>query len=155
MNSGQEEAAPPAPVDWVERAAIGASLLCLVHCLALPLVIASLPALSGILSVPESVHLWILAFAVPSSLLALLTGRASHGAAYPVFAGIAGLILLAIGAIAFGGTATETPVTVAGSLFLAAAHIANWRRRTWPRTFAASADRRSRSPLRRRRHAAD
>jgi len=129
MNGEQEEATPLGHMDWVERAAIGASLLCLVHCLALPLIIAALPALSEILSVPESVHLWILAFAVPSSLLALLTGRASHGAAYPAFAGIAGLILLAIGAIAFGGTATETPVTVAGSLFLAAAHIANWHLR--------------------------
>ncbi len=115
--------------DWIERAAVGASLLCLVHCLALPLLIAALPALSNILAMPESIHLWILAFAVPTSLLALLTGRARHGAIWPVVIGIAGLALLALGTLVWGKTAAETPITVAGSLSLALAHILNWRLR--------------------------
>jgi hypothetical protein len=115
--------------DWVERAAIGASMLCLVHCLALPLLLAALPALSGVLHLPESIHLWILLFAIPSSLLALLSGRAGHGLSYPIAIGVAGLILLGIGAIPLSRSAFETPVTVAGSLMLAAAHILNWRLR--------------------------
>ena len=40
--------------DWFERAAMGASMLCLVHCLALPLIIAALPALSQILAIPRA-----------------------------------------------------------------------------------------------------
>lgn len=115
--------------DWVERAAIGASMLCLVHCLALPLLLAALPALAGVLHLPESVHLWILLFAIPSSLLALLSGRAGHGFSYPTLIGLAGLGLLGAGAIPFSHGSLETPVTVAGSLALATAHIVNWRLR--------------------------
>ena len=51
--------------------AIAGSALCLIHCLALPLIIAWLPALSDWLSWPESVHLWILLAALPLSFFAL------------------------------------------------------------------------------------
>ena len=116
------------PGDWLDRAALGASALCLVHCLALPLIIAALPALSHLLSLPESVHLWILLFALPTAGLAFVTGRTRHGAFYPLIIGAFGLVALAIG-VAFGNSRLETPVTVTGSLLLAAAHIANWRLR--------------------------
>jgi hypothetical protein len=115
--------------DWLDRAALGASMLCLLHCLALPLLLAALPALSRAFSVPESVHLWILAFAVPSSAIALFGGRARHGTAYPIFIGIAGLACLAAGALPLAGTQWDTVVTVPGSILLAIAHLANWRLR--------------------------
>ncbi len=115
--------------DWFERAAMSASLLCLIHCLALPLIIAALPVLSSILTVPESFHVWVLAFAVPASGAALIAGRTQHGEVWPLALGALGLILLAIGAMVFGESAGETPITVAGSLLLAAAHIGNWRLR--------------------------
>ncbi len=114
--------------DWIERAAISASALCLVHCLALPLVLAALPALSNVLALPESIHVWILLFAVPSSLLALFSGRARHGASYPIAIGVVGLSALAIGIMPFAHQ-IETYVTVTGSLALAGAHIQNWRLR--------------------------
>ena len=116
------------PGDWLDRAALGASALCLVHCLALPLIIAALPALSHLLSLPESIHVWILLFAMPTAGLAFVTGRARHGAFYPLIVGALGLMALATG-IVFGSTRLETPITVTGSLLLAAAHIANWRLR--------------------------
>ena len=115
--------------DWLERAALGASVACLVHCLALPLLLAALPVLSTVLDVPESIHVWILAFAIPTSAIAFVTGRAHHGAIYPLVLGVGGLFLLAIGALVFGTSAAETPVTVCGSLMLAGAHLANWRLR--------------------------
>lgn len=116
-------------IDWVERAAIGASTLCLIHCTGLPLLLAALPALSSLIHVPESFHVWILAFAVPSSAPALLSGRSRHRRAYPLLAGIAGLVLLATGALLLLGGSWETPVTILGSLCLAVAHVANWRLR--------------------------
>lgn len=115
--------------DWIERAAFTASLLCLVHCLALPLVIAALPMLARALALPESVHVWLLAFAIPASGAALLAGHVRHGAAWPLGAGGVGLLLLAVGALAFGGSGAETPLTVSGGLILASAHIGNWRLR--------------------------
>lgn len=116
-------------VDWVERAAVGASLACMVHCLALPLLLAALPVLSSVLAVPEDVHLWILAFAVPSASIALVTGWSRHGDLRPLAFGAIGLSLLAIGALVFSGSPGETLLTVAGSLVLATAHLGNWRLR--------------------------
>ena len=117
------------PIDWVERAAVGASLACLVHCLALPLLFAALPALSKVFALPESFHLWALAFAIPMATLALVQGRSRHGAVYPLVLGFAGLTLMAIGAILLGGTPAETVATVIGSLTLATGHVMNWRLR--------------------------
>jgi hypothetical protein len=122
-------AASSSGTDWVERAALGASALCLIHCIGLPLLLAALPALSSLIPVPESFHVWILAFAVPTSALALVTGWRHHRRAYPPMIGIVGLILLAIGALLLLGGRWETPVTIIGSLCLACAHIANWRLR--------------------------
>ena len=115
--------------DWLERFGLGASLLCLVHCLALPFLFAALPALSSVMPIPEAFHIWVLAFAVPTSGLALITGRARHGVIHPLAIGIVGLGLLAVGALAFGETIWETPITVVGGLSLAAAHVINWRLR--------------------------
>ena len=119
------ERVPPS-VDWVERAAFGASFLCLVHCLALPLALAALPALASVFPLPETFHVWMIAFAVPTSMIALLSGRAHHHAAAPLRTGSAGLILIAAGALVFGESVWETPFTVAGSLMLAGAHLGNW-----------------------------
>ncbi|MDB5705681.1 MAG: MerC mercury resistance protein [Sphingomonas bacterium] len=129
LPAGKAGSAARARADWIERAALGASLLCLVHCLALPLLIAALPMLSRLLSLPESVHVWLLAFAVPASGLALVSGRMRHGAVYPLVVGATGLALLAVGALVVATTPAETWVTVAGSLSLAFAHGANWRLR--------------------------
>lgn len=127
MSHRQSASAPG--IDWLERAAVGASALCLIHCIGLPLLLATLPALSSFISIPESFHVWILAFAVPSSALALFTGRHHHRRAYPLIIGAIGLILLATGALVLLGGRWETPATIIGSLCLASAHVANWRLR--------------------------
>lgn len=99
------------------------SLACLIHCLALPIAVAAVPALAGWLDVPESLHLILFALALPVSGLALWRGHARHARAYPAWAGAAGLMLMAAGLVIHE---LETPLTVAGALALAAAHLANW-----------------------------
>lgn len=116
-------------VDWMDRAALFGSFACMIHCLALPLIVAALPALSSVLALPESFHIWVLAFAFPAAAIALLQGRSRHGVSYPLGFGVAGLALLATGALLLAEGRTETIVTVSGSLLLAFAHIANWRLR--------------------------
>lgn len=115
--------------DWIERTALTASFACLAHCIGLPILFAVLPVLSSALPIPPAFHLWMIALAVPMSSIALLTGRARHHATMPLSVGFFGLALLAMGAILFGETRLETPMTVAGSLTLAWTHIANWRLR--------------------------
>lgn len=109
--------------------ALGASFLCLFHCLMLPLVVAALPLLAQGFNLPESVHQWLLAFVVPTTGPALLAGRAKHRLLRPLLAGGAGVMLLAVGAFLLSEGYWETPVTVAGSLTIALAHADNWRLR--------------------------
>ena len=116
-------------LDWMDRAAIAGSLACMVHCLILPLILAALPALSSLLAVPEAFHLWMLAVAVPAAAVALVAGRARHGAAWPLWLGATGCVLLVLGGIVLEEGGGETVFTVIGSLSLAGAHVANWRLR--------------------------
>lgn len=128
MTCEPQRAGAPA-TDWFERAAVGASALCLIHCAGLPLLLAALPALSRLMALPESLHVWLLGFAVPMSGAALLLGHRRHQARSPLIAGSIGLALLALGALPLLGGPFETPVTMAGSLCLISAHLANWRLR--------------------------
>jgi len=128
MTCGEQSAGVPV-TDWFERAAVGASALCLIHCAGLPLLLAALPALSKLIALPESFHVWVLGFAVPTSGAALLLGHRGHRARLPLVAGGVGLALLADGALVLLGGPYETPVTVAGSICLVFAHLANWRLR--------------------------
>lgn len=116
-------------VDWLDRLAAGASFACLVHCVGLPLIVAALPALASFLSLPESLHLWVLAFAIPTASVALASGVASHADRRPLIFGLAGIATLTAAASLPEGMAMETPATVLGSLILAIAHIWNWRLR--------------------------
>lgn len=110
----------------LDGSAVGLSGLCLVHCLALPVLAALLPAF-GAWTHAEWVHVVIVLFAAPIAAFAL--ARPAHGqrpAPALMALGGVGVALLALGA--FGPRAVETSVTVAGSLCLAAAHLWNWRR---------------------------
>ena len=115
--------------DWVERAAAGASFLCLIHCIGLPVLFAVLPALSTLIPLPETFHLWMLAFAVPASTAALVGGYARHKRIFPPLLGGIGLLLLAAGALLWSREALDTIATLAGALCLMFAHLANWRLR--------------------------
>lgn len=113
-------------VDWFDRTAVAGSVVCLVHCLALPLFVAAMPAVSSLSRVPASFHLWVLALTCPVAMMALVQGRLSHGAAHPVLLGTIGLLAIACGIIVLEEGWLETAVTVSGSLLLALAHLLNW-----------------------------
>ena len=115
--------------DLIEGIAVGATIACLVHCLALPLLVAVIPVISTVLPIPEHFHMIALGLAVPATGGALFAGYRRHRLAAPLLAGTAGLVLLTLGATHWEATPFETPVTVFGSLCIAAAHLANWRYR--------------------------
>jgi hypothetical protein len=108
--------------------AIGASFTCLVHCLALPMLIALLPAWSKFLDVSESFHLWVLVLAAPVSLTVLLRAARGKPGYPPLRIGIAGLAIMALGLLV-EGEVLEAIVTSIGASLLAFGHILNWRAR--------------------------
>lgn len=111
----------------LDRGAIALSALCLVHCLALPLVFVAAPALATALPDQPWIHPAILATAAPLAAVSLWRGWRRHGRRWPAVLGVVGLLLLAAG-VAAGESAIETMLTVGGGLTLAAAHLLNWRR---------------------------
>lgn len=123
---------PSALVDAADRLALVVSGACVLHCLGLPLLFATLPVLSRLAVLPESLHLWLVAGTVPLSGYALLVGRRSHSDDRPLLIGTIGLVLLAVGAVTLPETHLETVVTVAGGMLVAVAHMWNWRRRHGP-----------------------
>jgi hypothetical protein len=124
-------AARPRPADLM---GIGLSLACLVHCLALPLLILFAPALSRWVAAPEWMHAAILLLALPAAIAAMFAGWRRHARAVPAAAAAAGLGLLAAGLAAHDGwIAVADPeiadrlLTSIGALTLALAHLLNWR----------------------------
>lgn len=115
--------------DLVESMAIFGALACLAHCIALPLLIALLPALTAVTPLPTTFHIVALLFAVPTTALALYMGYRRHREPVPLLGGLLGLALLAIGVLVFGEGPYEVPVTILGSIGIVTAHVANWRYR--------------------------
>ena len=110
------------------------SLTCLIHCLALPLILLLAPALSRWIALPEGVHAAILLLALPAAALAMRDGWRRHRRLVPAVFAVAGLSLLALGLSAHEGwiavanpAAADRLLTSAGALALAAAHLVNWR----------------------------
>jgi hypothetical protein len=110
-----------------DTAAIGLSSLCMVHCLALPVVAASLP-LAAAWSEAEWVHWLFVALAAPVSILALVRGSSSGVPWASVALAALGLAGLVAGVGGWPAHEAETLMTVMGSGLLAAAHILNWWR---------------------------
>ena len=110
------------------------SLSCLLHCLALPLLLLLAPALSRWIALPEGVHAAILLLALPAAAIAMREGWRRHRRIVPAMLAAAGLGLLALGLLAHEGwiaaadpEAADRVLTSAGALVLAAAHLLNWR----------------------------
>lgn len=114
-----------------DMAAIGLSSLCMVHCLALPVLAASLPVL-GAWAEAEWVHWLFVALAAPVSLLAFVRSSPSGLSWGCVALAILGLAALIAGIAGWPDHEAETVMTVIGSGLLAAAHVLNWRRMRHP-----------------------
>ena len=112
---------------WLDQGAIGLSALCLVHCLAFPLIVLALPVASEILPRQWWVHPAIFLLAVPMATVALVRGWQQHRDHRPVAIGGVGLAMLAVGLMAAEGSATEIIFTVAGGAIVATAHLLNRR----------------------------
>jgi len=110
---------------WLDGLAIGASSLCLVHCILLPALLVLLPALATIVALPEDFHFWGLVAAVPTSALAIAIGHRRHRAWTPVTLAVSGLAFLCVGELFFHGESVEPWFAVLGSIQLGGAHILN------------------------------
>ena len=116
------------PAGLLDRTAIALSSLCVVHCLALPVLIAVLPFLAHFGD--DHWHAEVLIVVLPVSLLAFSLGYRRHRNRPVIAAGLDGAMLLVIGGTvvhATFGTVADRIVTIVASLLLAIAHYRNNR----------------------------
>ena len=114
----------------LDTIAVVLSCICMLHCLALPIVLTAFPILN-ITTLSENVfHLLMMVVILPVSIFALTIGCRKHKDALTLTLGAIGLGTLMTTAF-FGhdlfGLSGERIATSIGGLILAAAHIQNYR----------------------------
>ena len=114
---------------FADRLAIVFSGTCLLHCLALPLLVTLFPIAQSAFMDEATFHLLMLVLILPTSLLALTTGCFKHKDRLTITLGGIGLAVLAVTAL-FGhdlfGLDGERIVTSVGGVILATSHIRNY-----------------------------
>lgn len=112
----------------LDKTAVTLSGVCLLHCLALPLVLAVLPFLHEI--PVEHLHVQMLIIVIPVSVFAFVMGFRRHRNKYIIVSGVLGIAILAIGgtfAHSYYGLAADRSLTIAGAAILAVTHYYNSR----------------------------
>ena len=114
----------------LDRFSIGFSMLCLLHCLAGPVLVSVVPVFATFALADERFHLALVALVVPTSVIALCLGCRLHKSRRILICGFAGVFVLVVAAILGGqhlGEIGETVLTVLGASVVALAHWFNFR----------------------------
>ena len=103
---------------WADLAGMFASIGCAIHCAAMPLVLAYLPAFGLEWLADEGFHCWMAAICFALAAAAFVSGGRKHGSLAPAMWGTAGLLLLTTAAYGLEGAccaacSNESPNSVA------------------------------------------
>ena len=113
-----------------DKFAIGLSLICAIHCLALPLLLIILPSMMALQLDNEIFHTLIIITVLPVSIFALTLGYKQHKRNRLLTLGFTGLLLLVMAVILgeeITGEFGEKLLTVLGAILVAAGHLWNFR----------------------------
>lgn len=111
-----------------DKAAIGLSLVCAVHCLLLPVVLVILPTLAASTFSDERFHQWMLVAVLPTSLLALTMGCRRHRNMSVMAMGLSGIAILTLAAFLghdWLGESGEKIASLLGASLIALGHFRN------------------------------
>ena len=115
---------------YLDRIGVFLSATCLLHCLALPVLLTIAPITKTGLMDEQTFHLVLLWFILPVSLIALGIGCRQHKDLIIVLLGGTGLSLLLFAGLlghTYLSPPTERVLTVVAGLILAAAHLRNFK----------------------------
>ena len=118
------------PSMLLDRASIGLSILCVLHCFATPILLAFAPSLLALGVADEKFHFILIFLIIPASVTALALGCRRHGDMSILYWGCGGLVVL-LGTLLLGhdllGDAGEKIMTVFGSGLVVIGHTLNFR----------------------------
>jgi hypothetical protein len=112
-----------------DQTAIGLSMICAIHCLALPVTATLLPSLFGLSLADEKFHTWLVIIVIPMSVFALTLGCRKHRQSSVFYLGVVGLLLLCMGPLLGHEILNETSeraLTLIGAALIAASHVKNF-----------------------------
>jgi len=113
-----------------DYAAIGMSVLCVLHCTALPVIALSLPWIAALGLVDDWFHVAMLLVVIPVSVFALGRTWRVSGHLLPLLIGVVGLIFMVVATFEFMAwhtTLFEQLLTLLGAAVLSVAHLLNLR----------------------------
>lgn len=113
----------------LDASAIGLSSMCLIHCLALPVMSAFLP-LAGVWAEAEWIHQLLVLIALPITGMAIAQSLKTGVRILFIVPAVIGLSLLFAAGFVEQLHDFETQLTTIGAILLAAAHIWRWTRET-------------------------
>ena len=114
----------------LDRSAIVLSIICAVHCLAVPLAVVMMPVASTYWFADDHFHFLLLYLVLPTSTLAICLGCRRHRTFKVIAWGSAGLGFLVLGALLGHdrlGELGEKGITLLGAGFIVLAHVHNFR----------------------------
>lgn len=121
---------PKTALHRADRVGFIASFLCALHCAALPVVIALLPALGLAGALSQHLEEWFAVFVTALGLVALVTGYRRHGAVHALILLVPGLAMIWAGVLYPPLHQTVVPhavIMTLGGFLVAGAHLANMR----------------------------
>lgn len=116
-------------VDLLDRAAMGVSLLCMAHCLALPLMLSLTPSLLPAVWDDRMVHTVALGLALPLAIVGIGARMRSSRDALTIGLAGTGLVLMGLGIATHDAPPLDLLFTLAGAGSVGAAHLRNYSRR--------------------------
>ena len=127
MNPNGQLSVQDARTAGLDLCAAGLSTLCLIHCLALPLLVSLLPLAAQSFD-SHILHQILAVAAVPVSARVMWKALPVGGNGLFIAAATTGLALLLLAAFVEATSAYEQPITVAGGVLLGSAHLWHWVR---------------------------
>lgn len=108
----------------MDNAAVALSMICVLHCLALPIVVVAVPSLLSGVGHSDITHFILFLIALPLSGFAMVYGYRVHKKLRYGIAAAVGVLVLG-GGLMLHGLAYEVYVTLIGAVTLAGAHLGN------------------------------
>jgi uncharacterized membrane protein YfcA len=112
----------------LDKLSISFSVVCAIHCLALPILLVFGPTLTSIFFTYEHFHLALLFLILPASIFALFIGCKQHRNNAVAITGAIGLLIISLTAILSGyyhHELLEKVMTLVGATLIAISHYFN------------------------------